>query len=253
MRYALCTVPAAPVRKENAHRSEMVNQLLFGEAMEILEEKEEWLRIKTIYDQYEGWLTYHMITEVDHAVASLKTEWVAGNLVSTARYREQLINLPMGAPLIGYDPQTTALWNEDYHFQGYAHKTELPAGPSHLTEVAQLWLNAPYLWGGKTLMGVDCSGFVQTIYRYHGMALKRDAWQQAEEGTAVEFEHARTSDLAFFHNEQGRIVHVGIYLGNNRIIHAAGKVRIDKLDGGAILNVDTGKKTHQLSSMRRYF
>jgi gamma-D-glutamyl-L-lysine dipeptidyl-peptidase len=253
MRYALCTVPAAPVRKEDAHRSEMVNQLLFGEAMEILEVKEEWFRIRSLYDDYEGWLTYHLVTEVEERIAKTNAEWVVGNLVNMAKYREQFMNLPMGSPLIGYDPSSTTLWDEDYKFLGHAQHIEGNATPSGITEVARLWLNAPYLWGGKTLMGVDCSGFVQTVYRYNGIPLKRDAWQQAEQGEVIELQDTRRSDLAFFHNEKGRIVHVGIILENNQIIHAAGKVRIDQLDSGGIVNSDTGKRTHQLHATRRYF
>ena len=252
MRYALCTVPAAPVRKEDAHRTEMVNQLLFGEALEILEEKGEWFRIRSLYDDYEGWLTHHLVTEVDENTARAEVNWVVGNLVSTAKLKDQFMNLPMGSPLPGFDPESTTLWNRDYHYLGFARRAE-PGELSGITETASLWLNAPYLCGGKTLMGVDCSGFVQTIFRCNGIRLKRDAWQQAEQGKEISLEDSRRSDLAFFHNEKGKIVHVGILLGNQQIIHAAGKVRIDKLDKDGIINSDNGKRTHQLHSTRRYF
>ena len=100
-------------------------------------------------------------------------------------------------------------------------------------------------------MGVDCSGFVQTVFKMLGVPLLRDAWQQQEQGTAVEFPEMSEGDLAFFHNEKGRIVHVGIVLEGGKIMHASGKVRIDALTNEGIIHAQSGKQTHSLHSIKR--
>src|SRR5688572_30920763 len=92
MAYAICTVPVAPVRTESAHRSEMSNQLFFGDTIEILEEKDEWIRIRSLFDEYEGWLTNHLITAVDGKTALAFPTYVAPNLVNVVRYRDEILN-----------------------------------------------------------------------------------------------------------------------------------------------------------------
>ncbi|MFL5808343.1 MAG: NlpC/P60 family protein, partial [Flavisolibacter sp.] len=234
--------------------SEMVNQLLFGETMEILEEKDEWLRVKTIYDQYEGWLTNHLISSIGEAIALGEVEFIASSLTNPITLPEQLINAPMGAPLVGYDEETRLLWDHRYKYHGTFRKTNRPFDTDFLRRTIQAWLNAPYLWGGKTFMGVDCSGFVQTVYRVLGIKLPRDAWQQAERGTLVEkLSQTKMGDLAFFCNDQLRVTHVGIIIGEGEIAHASGKVRIDTLTEKGIWQRESGKKTHTLHLMKRYF
>ena len=252
MRYAICSVPAAPVRKEDSHRSEMTNQLLFGETMEILEEKGEWFRIRSQYDGYEGWLTWHLVDDLLADV--MAANYIAGGIINRVSSAAGELHIPFGAPLPGLDPQSGVFYNGRYVLQQAPHLPETTRDFLQIEHVASRWLQVPYLWGGKTLMGVDCSGFVQNIFRYCGIALKRDAWQQAEEGVSVAGLHAaQKGDLAFFNNEAGRIVHVGILLHQNRIIHAAGKVRIDPISNEGITHSETGKKTHSLHSIRRYY
>src|SRR5215217_4952087 len=148
MRYAICTVPAAAVRKENAHRTEMVNQLLFGETMEILEEDGEWFRIKSFYDDYEGWLTHHLIMEADENIARGEVNFVTEGLINTIQFRDQLIIAPMGSALPGFSEQTNSFWNGEFHGSYRNLKSEFTS--EDIISTAQEWLNAPYLWGGKT-------------------------------------------------------------------------------------------------------
>jgi gamma-D-glutamyl-L-lysine dipeptidyl-peptidase len=125
---------------------------------------------------------------------------------------------------------------------------------SSLKEVYNKFIDTPYLWGGKSVFGIDCSGFVQQVFKMFGMKLLRDAYLQAEQGSVVaSLEESKLGDLAFFQNENGRVIHVGIILENNQIVHASGKVRMDTVDEKGIVNNETGKRTHQLHSMRRYF
>ncbi len=254
MQYAISTVAAAPVRIEPAHRSELVNQLLFGETMEVLEEKGEWYRVRSLYDDYEGWLTYHLVTEISKEVATGDINYVATNITNPVTLPDQLINAPMGASLTGFDEETRLLWDERYKYHGTYRNLLKPFDQDYLRKIIQPWINAPYLWGGKTFMGVDCSGFVQTAFKLLGIKLKRDAYLQVDQGQVVpDLSSAREGDLAFFNNEKGRVIHVGIILSGQKIIHASGKVRIDRLDEKGIVNSENGKRTHDLCAMKRYF
>jgi cell wall-associated NlpC family hydrolase len=115
-----------------------------------------------------------------------------------------------------------------------------------------LFLNSAYLWGGRSIFGVDCSGFCQTVFRFIGIPLLRDAYQQASQGEAIGFlEETKLGDLAFFDNEEGRITHVGMLLDQDTIIHASGRVRMDTIDHLGIVNVDTGLHTHKLRIIKR--
>jgi gamma-D-glutamyl-L-lysine dipeptidyl-peptidase len=252
MKYAICSVPAAPVRKEASHRSEMVNQLLFGETMEVLEEKDEWLHIRSLYDNYEGWLTWHLIEPVENVPFDGAPKYVVHRLLGEVMWDGTIMHVPMGAHLTGLDPDTGQLWREGVTVSASVYKIYKETETPDFTQIARLWLHAPYLWGGKTLMGVDCSGFVQTVYKTAGIKLRRDAWQQATQGEPVtNLLQACAGDLAFFHNEQGRVIHVGMLLSPASIIHASGKVRIDTIDEEGIIHQQTGRRTHRLHSIRR--
>lgn len=253
MKYAICIVPAAPVRAEAAHRSEMTNQLLFGETMMVLEAGAEWLKIRSLYDAYEGWITVHLAEAVDEATATAAPCFLAAALLNTAHFGKEPLHLPMGAALTGFSETNKSLWNSNYQYNSSYINVEQPAGVEVLLQLARQWLNAPYLWGGKTILGVDCSGFIQTVFKMCGISLKRDAWQQAQQGNAVDFDAIKPGDVVFFHNQNGKIIHVGLALSSQYIIHASGKVRIDVLDEKGIVHAQTGKQTHYYNCTRRFF
>ena len=103
------------------------------------------------------------------------------------------------------------------------------------------------MWGGRSVFGIDCSGFVQQVYAYFNIQLPRDAYQQAGMGKDIGFlAETICGDLAYFDNKEGKITHVGIMLDAQTIIHASGRVRIDYIDQAGILNKETGERTHQL-------
>ena len=254
MQFAICSVAAAPLRSEPSHRSEMISQLLFGETMVVLEQKEYWYKIKGFYDGYEGWATDHMLSEIAIDTAEHETKFVSTAIISSLTTPDGCLHLPMGASLHGYDPASGHLWDKRYSYKGEFRNVSDPFSTNLLLQLSHNWLNVPYLWGGRTLMGVDCSGFVQVVFKVLGLPLLRDAYLQATQGKEVgNLDEAKEGDLAFFVNEAGRIIHVGIVLSGSRIIHAAGKVRIDPLDPEGIINKDTQKRTHVLQSIRRYF
>ena len=252
MNYAICVVAAAAIRKEASHRSEMTSQLLFGETVQVLEEKEEWRKIKCTYDGYEGWLTYHLIEAIEDKFINVANPFVSTGLLNPVTLPDQLVNLPMGASLTGFDEETRLLWDEKHKYHGTYRNSMVPYNDDLLWNTLQPWMAAPYLWGGRTFMGVDCSGFVQTVFKVLGVHLLRDTYQQATQGLPVaDIALAITGDVAFFNNEAGKITHVGIVLNGDKIIHASGKVRVDALTEEGIFVKETGQRSHTLHSIRR--
>lgn len=259
MDYAIITVPAAPVRRKPNHRSEMVNQLLFGETVQVLKSKNDlWVKIRSMHDSYEGWMTNTLFTIVDKDAANAETAFVSSDLLSKLTIGDTSLHIPVGAtlPFFEIDPAgkktTFRLAGTEYTFTGKFYKrNESDKKEEMVVELSRQWVNAPYLWGGRTPLGVDCSGFVQVIYKQMGIDLPRDAWQQAQDGKPVKkFSEIQPGDLAFFDNKED-IVHVGILLGDEQIIHASGKVRIDTITKKGLINIDSGKRTLRLKAVRR--
>ena len=254
MKFAACKLAAAHVRKKAFHQSEMTNQLLFGETVEVLKVKNKWVKIKSLLDGYEGWMVVSQLEEVDEETAITDHSYVTADFLNVIEAGENKMNVPAGSTLPGFDGGEGRFGSIHYKYLGSVMKrNELFPSEDLLKRLTLQWLNAPYLWGGRTILGVDCSGFVQVNYKMMGIDLKRDAWQQSKQGGKVSSLHdAQAGDLAFFDDKE-EIVHVGILLSQSEIIHASGNVRIDEIDETGIINTDTGKRTHRLKKIRRFF
>jgi len=255
MEYAVIAVPAAPVRRKPNHRKEMVSQLLFGESVIVLKtEGNLWVKIRSLHDGYEGWVTNTMLESVDEMIAKSANTFATTDMLSIISIDNGQMNIPVGSSLPFFDNGKGRLGNVDYSFSGHYFKRDEQRPSGELVkQLSEKWLNAPYLWGGRTPLGVDCSGFVQVIFKLMGIDLPRDAWQQAQEGKTVKkFADLQPGDLAFFDNKED-IVHVGILLGDGLVIHSSGKVRIDGIDKKGINNKQTGSPNIRLRAIKRYW
>lgn len=258
MSYGLCNLPVVPLRNEPSHRSEMVSQVLFGECFEVLDSNNSWLFVRLEYDGYEGWIDAKQYIEISKPTFDSLSDGNMQPIIGTSSHSvciklglEEMINLPPGSTLPFLNDTKFKLNDQEYLFLG---ESSVPhAGSFHklLDETARFYLNAPYLWGGRSLFGIDCSGFSQLVYKHLGIKIFRDAKQQANEGRAIDFiQDAKAGDLAFF-DSGGKITHVGIVLDNLEIIHASGRVKIDRLDNQGIFCNDTQKYTHKLRIVKR--
>lgn len=231
MNKGICIVTVAPVRAENSDRAEIVTEILYGESADILEVNKNWTKIKMHYDGYEGWMDTKQIKPVTE-------EYLANRKVT-------LITEDFSS-VMTLDGKTLLSMGSEVEFPAVASRRSHDLRES-IALTAKEFLNIPYLWGGKSFFAVDCSGFVQLVYKIHNMKMPRDTYQQAEVGEALSFvEESQPGDLAYFENSEGKIIHVGIMLENQKIIHASGKVRIDTLDSSGIFNKELNKHTHKL-------
>jgi hypothetical protein len=253
MEYGICNLAVVPLRAEPNDRSEQVSQVLFGEAFEITEWTERWVKIITDNDKYIGWIGRLQFAMLGHmAYQSLK------EAPSPLTYRavtqawkiadNSVVYLPAGSSLSFLEGTTCKIGYDKFEIIGEIGQKE------DIATTAKSFLNAPYLWGGRTHFGIDCSGFTQVVFNLNKIKIKRDASEQAEQGKKIEnLKDARLGDLAFFDNPEGRITHVGILLNNEYIIHASGKVKIDMIDTDGIYSVELKRNTHKLHSIRRFF
>ena len=250
--FGICNLAIVPLRFEPSDKSEQVSQLLFGEHFKIIDQNSKWVFVELAYDGYKGWIDakqFQFIAEEYFIILSNTPNVLSADLIEyISTPTNQLIPIPLGSSLSFLD--NDAINESKFSFDGI--KVCGKKDKSDLIKTAFMYLNAPYLWGGKSPFGIDCSGFTQMVYKLNGFELLRDASQQASQGIALSFiEESEPGDLAFFDNEEGKITHVGIMMNDNYIIHASGKVRIDRLDHLGIYNVDSGRHTHKLRVIKK--
>lgn len=256
MDYAICLLSIAPVRAMANDRSEQVTQLLFGELVQVLEKQDRWLYIQIADDNYQGWVSRGQLTFIsddDFQSIQKHSRWVSADLVQVLQNKTRNISFLIsgGSSFYGCTNNTFELLGETYEYFGemipsHTYSKEAVVGN------AMLFQQAPYMWGGKSALGIDCSGLTQLAFKMAGKIIHRDASQQATQGELVDMIHeALPGDLLFFDNEEGQIIHVGILVDNDHIIHAHQKVRIDKIDHNGIFNLDIRKYSHQLRVIKR--
>jgi cell wall-associated NlpC family hydrolase len=257
--YAYCNVSVLPVYKEPFHKAEQVNQLLYGEKAEILEVNDrDWAKICIELDKYEGWCKIGQLATISRREYKKAPKAIAASHTDKLVFENSEQWMPLGSDLFGLKGSKATILGNTGKYKGKKLKIEgLTLNADNVVAAAMQYTNAPYLWGGRTIAGIDCSGLVQMAFKLCGRAIVRDADQQANEGVVVDFlQHAQRGDLAFFDNADGKIVHVGILLDHDTIIHAtdaAGRVVIDKIDQGGIISVSLKKRTHNLRFIKRLF
>ncbi len=230
MNKAICAVSVAPIRAQHSHQSEMTSQLLYGESLEIIEVEGSFSKIKMDFDGYEGWVDSRQISKI--------------SAEEFENRRTEIISKPFGIYDVKGGKNLLSMGSE---LNSETEKCTETIHNESIAETAKHFLNVPYLWSGRSFFGIDCSGFVQLVYKVHGISLPREAREQSEMGQVLDFiEESEAGDLAFFENSEGIISHVGIMLEDQKIIHAYGKVRIDSLDSAGIYNADLKKHTHKL-------
>lgn len=243
--YLFCRVAVAPVRSEAKDDAELDSQFLFGELAELLEVTgHNWLNVKSLEDGYEGFVDPKQFLQI----AAIEQEnWKIGR-------KRQFTAIELQTPRGIANLPTGCYVKEHFSIQHHLYTIQRQTSPySSWKEYALSFLNVPYLWGGRSQFGIDCSGFSQQIARFNNVNLPRNASQQAVEGINVEYSSARAGDFAFFHNEKGKVTHVGILLEKQQIIHASGFVKIDHLTDKGIVCVESKELTHHLHSIKRYW
>lgn len=254
--HGVARLSVIPVRREPSDKAEMVTQLLFGEHYEVLETagKGDWMRVRSGFDRYEGWMSvnqHHSVSR-EYFLYQTKAEYkITTELTTSILYNKRRQVILMGS-IIPISSSELFKMEEQFAFNGEAKNLGQKRDYEFLKATALRYLRAPYLWGGKSPFGIDCSGLVQMAFRICGYRLDRDSHQQARQGKAVDgFEQRQPGDLAFFRRASEKINHVGIVLDQGRIIHASGQVRVDNLTFEGIVDQETGRLSHELVGIRK--
>ena len=247
MHFIIAITPVNPVRAKASHKAEMVSQMLFGETAQVLEEHTDFYKVRCTADNYEGWIQRSQVCDIPAKFFRKKIKGISAENRAIL-FNNEAMQLPMGSVVWN----TKNIGKYPVSYSRVPLNTDMVFNEENIIAVSKKYLNTSYLWGGRSTGGIDCSGFSQQVFRILNIQLPRDAYQQAEVGEVIGFlTESRYGDLAFFDNEEGRIVHVGILIDSKTIIHSMGKVRIDKIDTEGIINMDTGVRTHHLRIIKR--
>jgi hypothetical protein len=257
MNYGIARYALIAGRQEPSDKAELVTQLLFGERYTLLDENKKWYLVRNECDAYTCWIDKKLHSPLNPEQWEALTQLPQRRCGDAVGFLEERggrrFPVPCSALFPGYDGGKFSLPLPDGRLNTYLYDGRIARhdDESPMRHAMRL-LHAPYLWGGKSAFGIDCSGLVQVVYQCAGYYMPRDAWQQAELGQTIDFiDLARPGDLVFFDNEEGRIIHVGILTAPGRIIHASGSVRIDKIDHEGIYNEELQAYTHKMRIIKR--
>ena len=248
MPYGIGHLSVVPVRALAENASEMVTQLLYGDHFKIIDSKKDWTKIRIAFDNTEGWIGHNQFIEITKdqfkTIDTSKSPKYSSDLVAFTNNKEQVLTPVLLGSMVSNSHILLHVFEGDFKNGGGAK--------SNLISTALNYLNAPFLWGGKTPFGIDDAGLSQMVYRINGFNIPRIAAEQAKEGEVLSFiEESEPGDLAFFDDKEGNIIHVGIIMKDNYIIHAHGKVRVDRLDHTGIFNTEDRKYSHQLRVIKK--
>ena len=272
--YVIANATVVPVRENPSEGAEQLTQLLFGEVCEVLDRLPRWTKVRSLVDTQEGWVDFKMVSLTSEpseqlALRVLNAPVVAAPMApATPMDGGADLLLTLGTRLPNYSHGTFEVLGQQYLIDptcvstaqrstGEADLQQSDLQRSDLATIAQSLFNAPYLWGGKNLMGMDCSGFTQVVYAAMGVNLLRNAREQMTQGELVpSLADAQPGDLAFFDHadrdpKATNISHVGLLLSPTEIIHCSGCVHIDTIDEQGIHLAD-GSLTHHLVQIKRY-
>jgi len=253
--YALNFGTIVPIRADKSDESEIMTQMLFGDTFQILETYKQWNYIKTTYEAYEGWIDEKVVFNISddtyHEMSKQPVYYTADVVSELVFDKSGKFLLPMGSVLPNFNPDNNQVrvGEEIGVFKG----KYITGKHDKMTVLnyALTYLNAPYLWGGKTHFGLDCSGLTQMTYKMCGHYLLRNAKDQATQGESIQLSEAQAGDLAFFTNDKGKVIHVGFLLGNGQIFHSHGNAHIDPIDEKGIWSKQFQRYSHKLSDVRR--
>jgi cell wall-associated NlpC family hydrolase len=247
----ICENVFVPLRSGPSHKSEMLSQLLFGEKYAVVDKAGAWMKIKTFFDDYTGWI------DMDHIQHSIVTDGAAGHVINRSllcyKSDKTKMIIEAGCEISNPDFENKIFFagNNQYTTINDFNHSYISTTDS-LTDTAMKYINSPYIWGGRIPSGIDCSGLTQLTYKIHGIAIPRDSWKQAEAGKSIDFiDQAEPGDLVFFDNDRGKISHVGMILSKGLVIHASGRVRIDSIDHQGIFKPEIKGYSHRLRMIRR--
>lgn len=248
MQYGICQLSVVSIRSSADDTSELVSQMLYGEHFKVIESRKSWSKIRLAFDQCEGWVRNNQIVHIPlsayDTIEKSTPRKYAADLISFVSSKEGALH-----PLVlGSSVHATDIFDHQFEGSHFENEQRKP----NLIQTALMYLNAPFLWGGRTPFGLDGSGFTQMTYKVNGYSLKRTALEQSGQGEPLSFiEESEPGDLAFFDTKDGVIDHVGMIMENNYIIHCHGKVRIDRIDHTGIFNTEANRYTHTLRVIKK--
>jgi gamma-D-glutamyl-L-lysine dipeptidyl-peptidase len=254
--YGVCRLAVISIRKEHNDFSEQISQLLFGDHYEVLNHSKDkrWLYIRIAFDQCEGWLDakqHHSISKEYFEQINLTDFKITTEITSWILYKKNPLSIVMGS-IVPISASELFKMEEQFAFNGESKSLGQRRDFDFLKSIALRYLHSPYQWGGKSPFGIDASGLVQMIFKIAGYNLHREANKQLHQGKPVQdIGEARPGDIAFFQDNEGKLIHTGILLDDDKIIHSSGRVRVDHLMEEGILNIETKVFTHTLQSLRR--